>query len=460
MKKNKDGFWTPEKVIEEAKKYETKGQFCVNSSGAYDAAKRFGIMKIATKNMIVGPKRKWNESTLTEEAAKYQNKTEFRNKFSWAVTVAKELGIYDKITSHMDRRGGWTKEEVKLEASKYRRRVDFKRGNEKLWQFASKRPYYEEICSHMTRVGNFKKRLVYLYVFHNSTIYVGLTDDFEIRNIGHGISGSVFNYKQITGEIPEVKILTDYIDAEEARKLERQLIQEYKDKGWRVLNRTKGGELGGMEEFWTKEKIMELSINYKHRWEFGQNHSVPYRKACIEKWEEVFSHMEDKLIDWDEEKIINTAKESGLTIITEFAKKYSGAYHAAERLGIKQKLRDVFEWKGGKEWTFDEVKEIASKYTTRSKFDKENHNACVYSQKKGWYNEIVSHMGYLPKGKKWTKEEVHEEAKKYTTRTKFSKGSNKQYQSASHNGWLDEVCSHMFVAKGGKIGKRLNKDVI
>jgi hypothetical protein len=61
--------------------------------------------------------------------------------------------------------------------------------------------------------------------------------------------------------------------------------------------------------------------------------------------------MEDLLTDWDEEKIINTAKESGLTTITEFAKKYSGAYHAAERLGIKQKLRDVFEWKGGKKWT-------------------------------------------------------------------------------------------------------------
>ena len=224
MKKNKDGFWTPEKVIEESKKYETKGQFCVNSSGAYDAAKRFGIMEIVTKNMIVGQKRKWNESTLTEEAAKYQNKNEFRNKSSWAVSVAQELGIYDKITSHMDRRGGWTKEEVKLEASKYRRRVDFKRGNNKLWQFASNQPYYDEICSHMVRVGNLKKRLVYLYIFPNNTIYVGLTDDFEDRNVGHQISGSVFNHQNETKETPEIKLLTDYIDAEEARKLERKLI--------------------------------------------------------------------------------------------------------------------------------------------------------------------------------------------------------------------------------------------
>jgi hypothetical protein len=164
--------------------------------------------------------------------------------------------------------------------------------------------------------------------------------------------------------------------------------------------------------------------------------------------------MEDKLIDWDEEKIINTAKDCGLNLITDFAREYSGAYHAAERLGVKQKLRDVFEWKGGKSWTKEEIKEIASKYTVRSKFNKEHHNACVYSQSKGWYDDITSHMGYLPRGRKWTKDEVHMAAKQYTTRTKFAKGSKNEYQSATINGWLDEVCSHMVVGKGGKIGKR------
>ena len=416
-------------------------------------------MEIVTKNMIVGQKRKWNEYTLTQEAAKYQTKSEFRDKSSWAVSVAQELGIYDKITSHMDRRGGWTKEEVKLEASKYRRRVDFKRGNNKLWQFASNQSYYDEICSHMVRVGNLKKRLVYLYIFPNNTIYVGLTDDFEDRNVGHQISGSVFNHQNETKETPEIKLLTNYIDAEEARKLERKLIQEYKDNGWKVLNRTKGGELGGMEEFWTKEKVMELSLKYKYKWEFGQNHPVPYNKAHKENWDEVFVHMEGLLTDWDEEKIISTAKESGLNSITEFAKKYSGAYGAAERLGIKQKLRDLFEWKGGKKWTKDEIWEIAQKYKFRSDFGNEHPTEYSYANEKGWGIEITSHMDWKLKGKKWTKEEVHEEAKKYKTRSEFArssdtKGTNKAYQSASHNGWLDEVCSHMTVAKGGKIGKR------
>ena len=63
-------------------------------------------------------------------------------------------------------------------------------------------------------------------------------------------------------------------------------------------------------------------------------------------------------------------------------------------------------------------------------------------------------MGYLPRGRKWTKDEVHMAAKQYTTRTKFAKGSKNEYQSATINGWLDEVCSHMVVGKGGKIGKR------
>jgi hypothetical protein len=402
--------------------------------------------------------KKWNEITLSEEAKKYENKNDFRNKSSWAVLVAQELGIYDKITSHMNRRGGWTKEEAKLEASKYGRKVDFKRGNNKLWQFAKKQDYYEEICSHMRTVGNPKQKLVYEYWFP-SAVYVGVTDDIEDRKIGHTIKGSVFDYQQKTGESPEIKLITDYIYCEDAGKLEKKLIAQYKEEGYNVLNKTKGGELGLVEEYWTKEKVMELSKTYKFRGQFCEEHPVPYNKAHKNNWDEVFSHMEDKLIDWDEEKIIKAAKDCGLNLITEFAKEYSGAYYAAKRLGIQQKLRDVFEWKGGKKWTKEEILEIAKKYTVRSQFGKEHKNASWYAQDKGWYEEITSHMGYQPKGKKWTKKEVHEEAKKYKTRTEFArssdtKGCNKAYQSALHNGWLDEVCSHMIVAKGGKIGKR------
>src|ERR1017187_4564933 len=43
----------------------------------------------------------------------------------------------------------------------------------------------------------------------------------------------------------------------------------------------------------------------------------------------------------------------------------------------------------------------------------------------------------------WTKENCHKEAKKYNSRTIFCRKSSGSYYSATKNGWLEEVCSHM-----------------
>lgn len=40
---------------------------------------------------------------------------------------------------------------------------------------------------------------------------------------------------------------------------------------------------------------------------------------------------------------------------------------------------------------------------------------------------------------KWTKANVLEESKKYSSRTEFCKKSKRAYEIASQNGWLDEM---------------------
>ena len=44
---------------------------------------------------------------------------------------------------------------------------------------------------------------------------------------------------------------------------------------------------------------------------------------------------------------------------------------------------------------------------------------------------------------KWSKEAVANEALKYRSRKSFSKGSGGAYSAALKKGWIDEVCSHM-----------------
>ncbi len=45
----------------------------------------------------------------------------------------------------------------------------------------------------------------------------------------------------------------------------------------------------------------------------------------------------------------------------------------------------------------------------------------------------------------WTFDKVKEEASKYKVRNDFNKGSKSAYLAAYRNGWIDDVCSHMKV---------------
>ena len=50
-----------------------------------------------------------------------------------------------------------------------------------------------------------------------------------------------------------------------------------------------------------------------------------------------------------------------------------------------------------------------------------------------WFKERVVH------NKKWTKETVFEESRKYKARNEFRKGCGSAYQVALRNGWLEEM---------------------
>jgi len=367
------------------------------------------------------------------------------------------------------------REEAAEVAKKYKHRIDFKRGDNAYWQWARKqgKEFYESIVSHMTPKGTWYKKLLYTYEFQNNVIYIGITNDRTQRLWQHKYTDSIVaDYRNENNEEPVYIELTDYIELETVLQMEKDLIKKYRDMGWTVLNKTDGGEAGGNNERITKKLCAEEALKYNYRWEFGQSCPTHYAKSIKRGWiDEICSHMDNKLESWDEEKIRETAMNCECKTITEFWNKYKGAVGAAQRLGIYEEIKEYFEWRGGISWTKDQIHQIAKKYISRKKFIKENKNMTVYAQRKGWYDEITSHMGYAKHGKKWTKEEVHQEALKYNTRTEWAracdtKGINPAYQSALHNGWIDEVTTHMVDGRiGVKVGEnckasKLNDEIV
>jgi len=92
-------------------------------------------------------------------------------------------------------------------------------------------------------------------------------------------------------------------------------------------------------------------------------------------------------------------------------------------------------------WNKEECRKEASKYNTRSEFEKNNHSASNSARKNKWLDEICSHMTIIHR--KWTKDECRKEALKYKHRGEFAKNNHNSWDIARKNDWLDDICSHM-----------------
>jgi superfamily II DNA or RNA helicase len=99
-------------------------------------------------------------------------------------------------------------------------------------------------------------------------------------------------------------------------------------------------------------------------------------------------------------------------------------------------------------WTYERCKEEALRFKTRGDFYKGSVTAYGVCHKNDWINELCSHMVEVikPNGY-WTYETCKEEALKYKTKTEFKKGSVTAYETCCKNGWMDELCSHMIGIK-------------
>ena len=199
--------------------------------------------------------------------------------------------------------------------------------------------------------------------------------------------------------------------------------------------------------YWTFERCREEALRYKIKQEFRKD-SQAYNAAQRNGWlDEICSHMDEARKPngyWTLER----CRKEALNYKTkqEFRKDNTSAYLAANRKGWIDEICShmTSPQKPNGYWTLERCREEALKYKTRTKFRKGGPTAYGVVCKNKWLDEVCSHMSSLikPTGY-WTLERCRKEALKYKTRTKFSKGCISAYNAAHKNGWLDEVCAHM-----------------
>lgn len=280
-------------------------------------------------------------------------------------------------------------------ALKYETRSDFRKYDYNVYNLACGYHWLDKVCKHMKRTGNKFFRCIYVYEFPDNYAYIGLTYNLKIRNSNRKTQSNdaVINHIRKTGLHPILKQLSNYVLIDVAKALETDCIEFYENIGWKMLNITKGGEVGSIPNKWTKEKCQIEALVFNTRTKFKEKKYGAYMAAKENGWlDEICSYM----------IFINTHR------------------------------------------TFEDCKITALKYKTKPEFFSNDSTTYSWAQRKGFLDEICSHMirKYKPYNY-WTKERTHEEALKYDSKNEFFLHAGGAHDAAKRNGWLDEIRSHM-----------------
>lgn len=193
--------------------------------------------------------------------------------------------------------------------------------------------------------------VIYSYYFEEyNALYVGLTHNIKERDKNHKKGkkhSAVYDFAiEHNCDIPNPSIIEAGLNPDTARIAEDLWVKYYKGLNYNILNKAKTGQTSG-------------SLG-----------------ACAKKWTK------------------KTCEEAALkcTSRSEFAKKYSGAYHHACDNGY---LND-YTWfidtaellsMANTKWDYDTCYAEARKYTTRNEFQKNSGGAYKAALDKGWLND-------------------------------------------------------------------------
>ena len=297
----------------------------------------------------------------------------------------------------------WTEEKILREAKKYKTKKEWRENSLKSYQAAARQKIVEKVSSHMEVLGTHHKRCIYtIKVLNKKIIYIGLTYNFNRRIRSHFETSRFKNLiKRFGKRAIKPEKITEYIDVNEAQKLEKKLINKFKSLKYEVLNIAKGGGLGGNTIYWTKDKILD---------EFKKVKSLE---------------------DW--------------------RTKYKGSYEAARKFGIYKDLSNKLERKARKPWKDKYlVIQDAKKYQTKTEWRRKSPSAVLYAEKNKFYSEATQHMKSKIPWRKWNHKNVIEEGRKYKTRTEWDRYSSASYLYALKHNLIDKILPSKNTVKWNK----------
>ena len=175
----------------------------------------------------------------------------------------------------------WSYEKCYNIAKQYKYKIDFKINDKNAYSKSVEEKWIENFDWLIERNISSDDRTIYVYEFSDGAAYVGLTNWLEHRDFQHRWekgNSSVYEYSISNNiEIPLVKILEENVNVNKAGNVENKWIKFYRDNGWKIINKVKGGALGAIcGRKYTKENVIEETKKYKNQQELYKNNRTLY----------------------------------------------------------------------------------------------------------------------------------------------------------------------------------------
>lgn len=412
MKRNMRDDYTNEELAELARGYNDLTLFRKEHRQPYFAIVRRGKVDELCGHMKRNKPETYTEEELRSIARKYKTRDEFHKKDGGAYLAAYRRGILDDVCCQMDElrrpKGFYSKSYCHVIALGYKTRSDFQQGNRSAYNRAFSEGWLDDICGHMEAENNWNKRLVYVYLFADGYAYVGLTDDVKRRKnehlhkYTHKKISPVLRHSRETGASYEYKELTDWLDAVTAAKVEDEYIRKYQADGWKMLNRQRGGGLGGNVGKQHKEKAIRTIVSrYEYVEDFKDGEPELYEELCHRRqFSQYCSGLKRRKKQpgyWTLEKAITVIPECETREI--FNKRYCQAYRIVKATGL---LAEYYPTKPKPKckWTLEACANAARYCKTKVEFRREYHRAYERLRKEGLLDELFEDKPIKPKRKK------------------------------------------------------------
>lgn len=461
------GYWTPERLMEEGKKYQTKGEFKKFSPSAYATACRSGL--IASMNWFIDGRHKkrgpYKGHKYTKDIVATIIKenncvtvTDLRLVNEYAYKQARdnnwlaELGIEEN--KHED--GYWTEERVWEVAKLYTNKTDFAKYEPVARSWASKYGLLDKMT--WMRSPTYDERRdkhdseVYAFIDEVKKVaYVGLSIDTKVRKRSHRNDKKSAVKKFFGKKSPEPIVLKSQLTIDESTYWEDYYKKEYLNKGYSLLNVARTGlgtgSIGGVSKWSSKEDVFEESHKYHSRTEFKKKSGGAYNHALYNGWLDEMTWLKTppKSIKWTREKVFEESHKYQYK--GEFCNGSPHAYRVAKQNGWIDEMTWIKEkQKPSNYWTRARVFEESHQYTNKKEFKEKANGAFQAAMRHGWLKQM-KWLKALPLGhiSEWTRERIIEESKKYTSKSEFAEKSQTAYHHACEDKtifmempWLNE----------------------